>query len=129
MSVLIATALFSAFVLLCRILRIGTRLPKVPWWAGEGWVSNVFGPGLVVLFAFGGGSVVHAVFHWQEQAFGPTVAAEAAAILAIAAILWVLIGRMQLGRAPKPVKPAPSPLAGEARSTPRPAPPARQKAA
>jgi hypothetical protein len=99
MSLVIGVALLCTFVLACRVLYIGTRQPEMPWWAGEGWVSTVFCPALVVLFAFGGGFIVVAVFHWQQQGFGSLQAAEVVAVLAATAFAMILLGRIKTGTA------------------------------
>lgn len=99
MSLVIGVALLCAFVVLSRVLYIGTRLPAMPWWAAEGWVANVLCPALVVLVAFGGGFIVHAVFHWAEQGFGASRIAEMAAVLAAAAVAMILLGRIKTGTA------------------------------
>ena len=97
MSLVMGFVLLCAFVLLCRVLYIGTRLPAMPWWAAEAWVANVFCPALVVLFAFGGGFIVHAVFHWAEQGFGAMRIAEVAVVLAAASVAMILLGRIKIG--------------------------------
>ena len=99
MSLVIGVALLCAFVLLSRVLYIGTRLPAMPWWATEAWVANVFCPALVVVFAFGGGFIVHALFHWAEQGFGAMGIAEVAVVLAAAIVAMILLGRIKTGTA------------------------------
>lgn len=95
MSLVFGVALLCAFVLLAKVLYIGTRLPEVPRWAAEAWVANVFCPALVVLFAFGGGLIVHAVFHWAQQGFGPMHVAEMVAMVAATTVAMILLGRIK----------------------------------
>ena len=97
MSIIVGVALLCTVVLLAKVLYIGARLPEIPWWAGEGWVGNVFCPALVVLSAFGGGSIVEATFHWAEQGFGPMRVAELAAMVAATTVALILLGRIKTG--------------------------------
>ncbi len=93
MSLLYATALLSAGLVFARLLYIGSRLPRTPWWAKEGLMTF-----LIVVFvgaiAMGVGFLLESLLTWEEQVVGLEAGVAVAAMLVVAGAAWKLLGRV-----------------------------------
>lgn len=91
MSVILAVILLSGVVVFYRALLLGGRRTKRPWWAGDSWISYVFGPCLLAMFAFGVGLLVRAAANWSNEEFATVHAGTVIAIVAAAVAAWWLL--------------------------------------
>ncbi|MGA8261281.1 MAG: hypothetical protein WB783_13805 [Arenicellales bacterium] len=83
----------SLSVLLFRLLYVGTRLPRTPWWAEEA-ISHVMVILVIGIMAVGVGLVVNAISDWRQHLYAVLEITGTAGVLAVDWLVWMVTGRM-----------------------------------
>ncbi len=93
-SLFYAVALLSASAVFFRVLFVGSRLSREPWWVRERWLCDVWVPIMLIALSFGVDFSIAAAGGKGALLGDLTLLAYATCTVTFAAGAWYLLGRL-----------------------------------